>query len=404
MEIIFPKLHKHQRVVYDAVIGDNGAGDIYVVKSKRQCGKSFLASLILIYFSLNKRDTTSLIVEPTLNQSRRVFKEITKMLEGSNIIKNANQSLLSIDFINGSEIIFKSAEQYDAIRGYSVSGILIIDEGAFIVDDVYEILFPVRDAHNSPMLVISTPLFCDGYFYRLFTSKNCKAYDWCAYDTSMFLSDEKLEQYRNTLSDLKFRSEYLGQFITDGGYVFKNISNCVLSDSDITGDPVCVGIDWAVGNDGDDTVLSFLDANANAVEFIRLNNMSPVEQIDTIVNTLNNIPTLKKVVVEQNSIGNVYFDLLKHKYSRHSIITKFNTTNDSKRRIIEQLATAFQNESVHIPNDRELINQLQHYAVEKTAKGYTYNGQGAHDDYVMSLAMAYDALTAKSAYCVSFKR
>lgn len=404
MEIIFPKLHKHQRVVYDAVIGDNGAGDIYVVKSKRQCGKSFLASLILIYFSLNKRDTTSLIVEPTLNQSRRVFKEITKMLEGSNIIKNANQSLLSIDFINGSEIIFKSAEQYDAIRGYSVSGILIVDEGAFIVDDVYEILFPVRDAHNSPMLVISTPLFCDGYFYRLFTSTNSKSYDWCDYDTSMFLSDEKLEQYRNTLSELKFRSEYLGQFITDGGYVFRNITKCVLSNSIVKGEPVVCGIDWAVGNDGDDTVLSLLDANANAVDFIRINNMSPVEQIDTIVNKLNTIQSLKKVVVEQNSIGNVYFDMLKHKYSRHSIITKFNTTNESKRRIIEQLATAFQNENIHIPNDRELINQLQHYAVEKTAKGYTYNGQGAHDDYVMSLAMAYDALTTKSNYCVSFKR
>lgn len=404
MDIVFPKIYAHQRAVYDAVVNDGGAGDIYVVKSKRQCGKSFLASLILIYFSLNRRDTTSLIVEPTLNQSRRVFKEITKMLEGSNIIKNANQSLLSIDFINGSEIIFKSGEQYDAIRGFSVSGILIVDEAAFIRDEVYEILFPVRDAHNSPMLIISTPLFCDGYFYRLFTSTNSKSYDWCDYDTSMFLSDEKLEQYRNTLSELKFRSEYLGQFITDGGYVFRNITKCVLSDSDITGEPVVCGIDWAVGNDGDDTVLSFLDANANAVDFIRLNNMSPVEQIDTIVKTLNSRPTLKKVVVEQNSIGNVYFDMLKHKFSRHSIITKFNTTNESKRRIIEQLATAFQNENIHIPNDMELINQLQHYAVEKTAKGYTYNGQGAHDDYVMSLAMAYDTLTAKSAYCVSFKR
>ena len=196
----------------------------------------------------------------------------------------------------------------------------------------------------------------------------------------------------------------MGQFITDGGYVFRNITKCVLRDSDITGDPVVAGIDWAVGNDGDDTVISLLDANANAVEFVRLNNMSPVEQISTIVNKLNTIPSLKKVVVEQNSIGNVYLDMLKHKYSRHSIITKFNTTNESKRRIIEQLATAFQNESVHIPNDRELINQLQHYAVEKTAKGYTYNGQGAHDDYVMSLAMAYDTLTSKSNYCVSFKR
>ena len=404
MEIIFPRLHKHQRVVYDAVINDDGAGNIYVVKSKRQCGKSFVASLILIYFSLNKKDTISMIVEPTLNQSRRMFKDITKMLDGSGIIKNANQSLLSIDFINGSEIIFKSAEQYDAIRGYSVSGILIVDEGAFIVDDVYEILFPVRDAHNAPMLVISTPLFCDGYFYRLFTSTNSKSYDWCDYDTSMFLSDEKLEQYRNTLSDLKFRSEYLGLFITDGGYVFRNITKCVINNSSVTGEPVVCGIDWAVGNDGDDTVLSLLDANANAVDFIRLNNMSPVEQISTIVNKLNTLPTLKKVVVEQNSIGNVYLDILKHKYSRHSIITKFNTTNESKRRIIEQLATAFQNENIHIPNDRELINQLQHYAVEKTAKGYTYNGHGAHDDYVMSLAMAYDALTAKSAYCVSFKR
>ena len=404
MDIVFPKIYAHQRAVYDAVINDNGAGGDYVVKSKRQCGKSFIASLILIYFSLNKRDTVSMLIEPTLNQSRRMFKDITKMLEGSNIITNANQSLLSIDFINGSEIIFKSAEQYDAIRGYSVSGILIIDEGAFIRDDVYEILFPTRDAHHSPMLVISTPLFCDGYFYRLYKSSNSTVFDWCDYDTSMFLSDEKLEQYRNTLSDLKFRSEYLGQFITDGGYVFRNITNCVLSDSIVNGEPVVAGIDWAVGNDGDDTVLSLLDANANAVEFIRLNNMSPVEQIDTIVNTLNSRPTLKKVVVEQNSIGNVYLDMLKHKYSRHSIITKFNTTNESKRRIIEQLATAFQNESVHIPNDRELINQLQHYAVEKTAKGYTYNGQGAHDDYVMSLAIAYDALTAKSAYCVSFKR
>ena len=404
MEVIFPKLHKHQRDVYDAVIGDNGAGDIYVVKSKRQCGKSFLASLILIYFSLNRRDTISMIVEPTLNQSRRMFKDIVKMLQGSDLITNANQSLLTIDFVNGSELIFKSAEQYDAIRGFSVSGILIVDEAAFIRDEVYEILFPVRDAHNSPMLIISTPLFCDGYFYRLFTSGNCKAYDWCAYDTSMFLSYEKLEQYRNTLSELKFRSEYLGMFITDGGYVFKNIAKCILSDSDITGEPVVAGIDWAVGNDGDDTVLSFLDANANAVDLIRLNNMSPVEQIDAIAGKLNTIPSLKKVVVEQNSIGNVYFDMLKHKYSRHSILTKFNTTNESKRRIIEQLATAFQNENIHIPNDRELINQLQHYAVEKTAKGYTYNGQGAHDDYVISLAMAYDSLTAKSAYCVSFKR
>ena len=35
--------------------------------------------------------------------------------------------------------------------------------------------------------------------------------------------------------------------------------------------------------------------------------------------------------------------------------------------------------------------ELRHYSVEKTARGYTYNGaDGIHDDHVMALALAYD--------------
>ena len=90
-----------------------------------------------------------------------------------------------------------------------------------------------------------------------------------------------------------------------------------------------------------------------------------------------------------NSIGTVYKDMLQGRIS--TFIQEFYTTNDTKRRIIEQLITAFQQGIIKIPNDPELLNELSHYNIEKTKTGYTYNGDGAHDDYVLALAFAYDS-------------
>ena len=68
--------------------------------------------------------------------------------------------------------------------------------------------------------------------------------------------------------------------------------------------------------------------------------------------------------------------------------------NDSKRQIIEGLAVGFQNRSLTIPPDEVAKHQLSMYEIEATATGkVTYNGgQNCHDDYVMSLAIAYNAI------------
>ena len=50
-------------------------------------------------------------------------------------------------------------------------------------------------------------------------------------------------------------------------------------------------------------------------------------------------------------------------------------------------------DEILIPNDEEMIRELQHYSVEKTKTGYTYNGaDGVNDDYVIALALVYDTL------------
>lgn len=398
MRIVFPALEPWQQPVYDDVHTSQGTGNVYVVKSKRQVGKSCLAALLLIEFGL-VRKCISVVVEPTQAQSRRLFKQIADMMQPTGVLKSANSQLLTMEFSNGSEILFKSAEQRDALRGFTVSGLLVIDEAAFIQDAIFEILYPTCDANNAPILIISTPLFCSGEFYNQYMrgisgGKHIKSYDWSAYDTSKYLSPEKLQHYRETISPLKFKSEYLGEFISEGSYIFGDINNCIYSGEN-KAKPVFAGIDWGAGNGGDWTVMIMMDALGVVTRIVSFNDIGPVEQIEKLAGIIKAYPTIQAVCVEINSIGAVYYDMLRKKIGDK--VRKFNTTNESKRNIIEQLISAFQTSSIGIPYDEELILELQHYTAEKTPKGgLTYNGaDGVHDDYVIALALVYDAYMKK---------
>lgn len=408
MEIILPHLEPWQRIVYDAVEGSRHSGRLFVCKSKRQVGKSLMACVLLIKFVL-ERKCVSGVIEPTLSQSRRVFKQIQDMLEGTGLIVNANASLLTMTFRNGSEILFKSAEQRESLRGMTITGLLVIDEAAFIDDSVTELLFPTVDAHQAPILFISTPLFRNGKFYDLYMDgiagvNLTQSFDWSKYDTSKFLSNQKLEMYRQSVSPQKFRTDYLGEFLDEGSYIFgDNIGKCIKPLS--TNPAIYAGVDWSSGKDKDDTVITLLDAYGNVCLIDRFNDLEPTAQIEHIIELLNQYPTLKKVQVELNSIGSVYYDMLIKAFSKQGVIVGFNTTNDSKRTIIEKLIVAFENQRIGIPNDDMLLKELQHYAMEKTKNGYTYNGaDNVHDDMVLSLAFAYDLLSSTSGtYSVRFR-
>ena len=87
------------------------------------------------------------------------------------------------------------------------------------------------------------------------------------------------------------------------------------------------------------------------------------------------------------------------------ILTPFTTNNNSKRKIIEQLSTAFQNQEIVIPDDTTLHKQLSCFVVKKLKNGgYTYENFSSHihDDYVMSLALCYEALKQGDTQTISF--
>ena len=374
--------------------------DIHICKSKRQIGKSLTCEVLLLYFSINKAGSTSICISPTLNQSRKIYKEILKGIQNLPVYQSSNSTILEINLTNGSCIKFKSGEQRDSLRGESVNGILILDEAVFIPDDVIFTTLPFVDVARAPILLTSTPKFRDGAFYEFYTKgenfeDGFHSYDINEYDTSLLLSKEKLEMYRRSCAPQIFLTEYLGEFCDYASSVFGNVDKLV--GSTITpSKEIVAGIDWGSGNGGDDTAITLLNDAKQIIKVFYFNDKDVMQTIDFIVAKLKEYG-VKKCVCETNSIGNTYLSILKKRVSNENIkcqIIEFTTTNDSKREIIENLQVNCLNGSIQLIDDKKLLLEMVSYQMERTPSGkITYNGSpGVNDDIVISISLALHAL------------
>ena len=404
MEIRLPKLTTYQKEVYEWFGDCYKTGKVAVIKSVRQSGKSFFCMIELIIMATQHPSTTSIVIEPTLEQCRNIFKNICKALDATGLIKNANAQTLNLELSNGSQILFRSTQQGDsALRGYTCSGILVLDECAYLSNDEIYTLLPLLNANNAPLLICSTPFTMEGYFYDMWmlgldgSNSNVKSFDWAKEDEiSRFLTDERKQFYKATMSPQKYTTEVMGDFLTNDGLLFKNIENCVINTPSQT-TYIYIGIDFATGNDGDYTVMTVLNQNAEMVEQYRTNNLTPMQQVEwlySLIEQLSHLYTIRKIVGEKNSIGAVYIDALNQRLSKiRTQITDFVTTNKSKQYLVTSLQIAFENEMIKILNKPILLNELRRYEAEINinTKVIRYNGKGANDDCVMSLMFAYYA-------------
>lgn len=394
MKVTFTQqLEEWQAPVYNAVVGQLGSGKRFIVKSGRQRGKTFLLKMLVVDYCLRYPGSESVIIEPISSQCRRVFSEIVDSLETTPLIKSSNASDCIIKLRNGSQITFKSGESKKAVRGLTCSGLCIIDECAFIDDEVIEVVLPIINVHKCPVLAVSTPMFTEGWFYTQYMKNSSRTiqFDWAwdKYNFENYLSKELYDEYKTEYTPNKFRTEILGEFISDSSFLFGEFKECVVKPDDEI--PVYAGIDFGVGTGADSTVVTFFNKYRQVINIWSTNTLAPSAQIDYIAQLINERPTLLKVLVEGNSIGEVYFSSIQSKLKNKMVLDKFMTTNDSKKEIIEDLILAFQKKEIGIIDDPMLLKQLAYYDIQKTKTGYTYNNSNdsIHDDFVMSLAIGY---------------
>lgn len=400
--------YAHQRAVIDAIGKSKCSYKTVVVKSSRQKGKSFMIANILLYFALNWNKTKNICVSPTLKQAKNIYKTIMDAIEKTGIVKNSNATDLEITFINRSIIRFLSAEMGESLRGYTVTGILCIDECCYISDEVFNTIKPWVDYNKSPILMVSTPYVKQGFFWQYYNYglegvNKVITVDWCdpkfKKEMDKILPPERLEEYRKTMPANKFKSEYLGEWLDDDGTVFIQFKDCAKDVQILPNDKLFVGIDWGMGGGNDDTAIAIINDKGEQVFLDYFNNLTPTQQIDRIVEDLN--PYMRQIVViqpELNSLGGVLTDNLKERLQGRARIEGFNTTNQSKNELVMDLQTAFEQKTITILNDPKQMRELSFYTAEYNpkTKNVSYNAPlGLNDDLCIALMLAYNAYKNK---------
>jgi len=332
-------------------------------------------------------------VAPTYRNTRPLWRFAEKTvapLGKSIIIRKADSEII---FPNDGRIGLFSADNPVGSLGEKFHAV-IIDEAARIQENVWsETIQPTLADYDGIALCISTPKG-KNWFWREWIRGQRGEPGYASFrapssDNPMPTIKEAAEAAKLRVSDRTYRQEWLAEFLDDGGGVFRNVLECAIAQPEAQGNEhhtYIIGIDW--GRVTDLTVVIVINATTKSVAYIETYGRTEFHrQVERITSTWKKFNRCV-CYVEQNSIGQPMLEQL----SRASIpVRGFYTTNQSKAAIIDTLALAFEQRTISIINDPILIDQLQSYEQETLSSGLTRYGApgGAHDDYVMALAIGW---------------
>ena len=372
-----------------------------VLNFSRQSGKTTLCEILLIE-TLIKKKCTCAYISPDFAQGKKVFREIVNLLSQTQLIKKKNSSDLTIQLINDSFLQFFSAKNPTAIRGNTISGLLVLDEAAYLPEETADgqnfyhmVVKPVTKAKKPKVIFVSTPNGKFGLFYQKylegFTSETTKTVE-CNIYTDSTISKEEIDELKATTPPLAFRQEFLVEFLDSALTVFEGYEKQFIDYQKVTFEKVWIGVDLSsVGED--ETVVTKTSGKYVWQKVIKGTLDSKYRQIADIINNEKN---LIMCYIEANGIGSPMINEIKKLIKNKSRVLEYITTNENKAENVGNLQLAIaQNNIFFNKEEKELYKQLGlfSYKVNKITHRITYAAvPGAKDDRVMSLMIARRAM------------
>lgn len=385
-----------------------------VIFAGKGLGKSMVCAYVALRTFLNlmeevkegKRKTVKIwIVAPTYELSRKVFSYfITWLLEvdpdfGKYFTDRAGPKL---EIAKQIWVQGKSADEPQSLMGERLD-LLIIDEAPYLKKKTWEHeLSPTMAmSTESRVFFIGTPRGKNWVYQQWLQAKDHGAGFQFPSSASPYLSPERLEEIKNTISKEAWEQEYLGIPQEQASSVFRNIRNIV--NPNCLGQPqsghrYIMGLDLAQIKDF--TVAIVMDRDSHQVKaYDRFTKIDYPLQIERIYNLARRYGA--KVIVELNNIGLAIHDELK---ARGLNVEGFQTQGTvsfdkqgSKEEAIKKLALDIENHNLTIPDWEILVDELDVFGQDLTPSGHIKYGapEGYHDDCVMALMLANWGITGK---------
>ena len=224
-----------------------------VLVAGRRFGKSYLACIELLQKAANSPGETFFYCAPTYRMAKDIAWKVLKKLIPPVLVRSKNETDLKIELVNGATIELKGTENAMALRGRSLSGV-VLDEAAFMEPGVwFEVLRPALADKQGWALFISTPDGTASWFYDMWCYvPEDKTGDWQRWCFTTIeggnVPPEEVAAARAQLDSRTFRQEFEASFENLSGLVAISFADANISKDvkDLPVLPLLLGVDFNV--------------------------------------------------------------------------------------------------------------------------------------------------------------
>lgn len=180
----------------------------------RQTGKSSTTACLALHEALFHPQSLTLCLSPTQRQAGELLRKVREAHALCPLVSAVGDSAMSLELANGSRVVALPGRDDATIRGYSAPRLVIVDEGARVIDPLVQAAMPMLSVSRGRLIALSTPFGKRGWFY---SEWEYGGEDWLrikrtAYDCPR-IDPQWLAAERRRLPDFIFRQEYLVEWV-----------------------------------------------------------------------------------------------------------------------------------------------------------------------------------------------
>ena len=345
---------------------------------------------------------------PTFSQVRIGWNEARQACGGHATFA---RGVMEASFPGGGTIVYRSLDDPDNARGFTVDGAIIDEVGDVKGAAWYEVLRP-------------TLIDTNGWFWGIGTPKG-RNWFWREHRAALGREDSacwqvptlgveivggqlvrqlhpyenpdipffEIENLYNTLPGSVFKQEILAEFLENEGAVFRNIAACLnapeTTPEEHAGHGIIAGVDWGKHQDFTTISIGCTDCHIELARD-RFNQIDYSFQRQRLA-SLCDAWGVGYILAESNAMGEPVIEQMQ---LEGVPISGFQTTAMSKPPLIENLALALERVEWQFQDDPIWTAELEAYErkVSPTTGRSSYSApEGAHDDTVIARALMVKA-------------
>lgn len=305
------------------------------------------------------------------------------------IVRRKHESEHWFELANGSRVTMKSAEGMKSLVSERLHG-LVCDEFCQYREAVYnDYLAPMLSTTGGPQIFCGSPWGMNWGYRQALTAQRTPGWSyhhWSSFD-SPYADKAYLESERARMPERAFRQQYLAEFLTDGGELFRNIPAAIAPPSQPDENTV-VGFDLARSRDW--SHLYAFNSRGEWVDSKRVGHHDWSVQRTIAIEMYKRVGA-KKIVVDITGTGprSLAGDIFTADLQRDGLnVEPVNLDGEVKKAVIHNLMWRFDMNAIRISEDT--AEEFRRYTSISTPRGnerYTAP-DGEHDDQVMAAGLA----------------